>query len=128
MNIHKNARLSYARRVEMAHDIKRGRLTISEAAQTYGVTPATVRKWWGRYLAQGEAGLHDRSSRPNTSPRTIAPSKAAAIVELRRRRQELFRRYRELPQGHTWVHWRETLPEALTHLWPPEEESAGDGE
>jgi transposase InsO family protein len=37
-------------------------------------------------LAEGQAGLADRSSRPKRSPRAIAPSKALAIVELRRRR------------------------------------------
>ena len=51
-----------------------------------GVTEPTVRKWLGRYLAEGEAGLVDRSSRPNYSPRRIKPEKALAIVELRRRR------------------------------------------
>jgi transposase InsO family protein len=40
----------------------------------------------GRYLAEGEAGLRDRSSRPKLSPRKIKPEKALAIVELRRRR------------------------------------------
>ena len=35
--------------------------------------------------------------------------------------------YRELPQGHTWTQLRETLPEALKHLWHPEEkEKKGD--
>jgi transposase InsO family protein len=37
-------------------------------------------------LAEGEAALIDRSSRPKHSPRTISPEKALAIVELRRRR------------------------------------------
>ena len=45
-----------------------------------------MRKWVGRYLADGEAGLADRSSRPQRSPRAIAPATALAIVELRRRR------------------------------------------
>jgi transposase InsO family protein len=40
----------------------------------------------GRFLASGEAGLRDSSSRPRRSPREISPSKALAIVELRRRR------------------------------------------
>jgi transposase InsO family protein len=40
----------------------------------------------GRYLAEGEAGLRDRSSRPTRSPNRIQPEKALAIVELRRRR------------------------------------------
>ncbi|SUV88334.1 transposase [Bordetella pertussis] len=40
----------------------------------------------GRFLAQGQAGLADASSRPTVSPRAIAPAKALAIVELRRKR------------------------------------------
>jgi transposase InsO family protein len=50
------------------------------------VSVPTARKWVGRYLTEGESGLADRSSRPERSPRSIAPAKALAIVELRRRR------------------------------------------
>src|SRR5690606_13214307 len=46
----------------------------------------TARKWLGRYLAGGASALADRSSRPALSPRSIAPAKALAIIELRRRR------------------------------------------
>lgn len=45
----------------------------------------TARKWLGRYLAGGAAGLLDKSSRPEKSPRSIAPHVALAIVELRRK-------------------------------------------
>jgi hypothetical protein len=50
------------------------------------VSVATVRKWLGRYLAQGEVALRDRSSRPRLSPRAISPATALAIVEVRRHR------------------------------------------
>ncbi|MBM3347226.1 MAG: IS481 family transposase [Betaproteobacteria bacterium] len=86
MNTHKNARLTYARRLEMVKMITEGGLTPSEAAAEVGVSPPTGRKWYGRCLSQGEAGLQDRSSRPRVSPRQLAPAKALAIVELRRRR------------------------------------------
>ena len=86
MNIHKNARLTLARRMELVKDTREGRLTPCAAAAAYGVSERTARKWVGRYLAEGEAGLLDRSSRPRLSPRTISPAKALAIVELRRRR------------------------------------------
>lgn len=86
MNIHKNARLTYVRRQEMVRDIVEGGLTIPEAAELYGVTAPTVRKWLSRFLAVGDPGLLDRSSRPERSPRSIDPQKAMAIVELRRRR------------------------------------------
>lgn len=48
----------------------------SEAAAVHGVTPATARKWLGRYMAGGEAALVDGSSRPARSPRAIEPVKA----------------------------------------------------
>ena len=60
-------------------------MSVPRAAAVHGVTAATARKWLGRYLAQGHAGLADASSRPAYSPRTIAPATALAIVELRHR-------------------------------------------
>ena len=86
MNIHKNARLSLARRIELIQDITQRGLSACQAAALHGVTPPTARKWLGRYLAEGEAGLRDASSRPTVSPRSIAPAKALAIVELRHKR------------------------------------------
>jgi transposase InsO family protein len=86
MNIHKNARLTFARRIEMVRSIVEQGLTPPEAAAEAGVSPPTARKWLGRFLALGEGGLRDASSRPRHSPRSIGASKALAIVELRRRR------------------------------------------
>ena len=86
MNTHKNARLTFARRIEMVQDITQRGLCQTQAAMAHAVSLPTARKWLGRYLAQGQAGLADRSSRPAHSPRAIAPSKALAIVELRRQR------------------------------------------
>jgi transposase InsO family protein len=86
MNTHKNARLTYARRIEMVMDIVERDLTPCAAAAAHGVSAPTARKWLGRFLLQGKAGLADSSSRPLRSPRAIAPGKALGIVELRRRR------------------------------------------
>ncbi len=61
-------------------------LSAGRAAAAQGVTPATARKWLGRYLAHGDAGLADASSRPLRSPRSIELGKALLIVELRQRR------------------------------------------
>ena len=85
MNTHKNARLTYLRRLEMVQDITDGGLSASEAAAKQGVSAVTARKWLGRYLVDGAAGLLDKSSRPEKSPRAIAPSVAMTIVELRRK-------------------------------------------
>ena len=86
MNTHKNARLTFARRVEMIRDITQRGFSPMAAAAQHGVSAPTARKWLGRYLASVEAALVDASSRPATSPRSIEPSKALAIVELRHRR------------------------------------------
>jgi len=86
MNSHKHARLTYARRLEMVQQMIEWGWSSCVAGAAHGVTAATARKWQGRYLASGEAGLVDASSRPARSPRAIAPAKALLIVELRRRR------------------------------------------
>jgi transposase InsO family protein len=86
MNMHKNARLTYVRRIEMVRDVVDRGLTPCAAAAAHGVSAPTGRKWLGRYLAAGDTGLMDRSSRPVRSPRALAPGRALAIVELRRRR------------------------------------------
>ena len=73
MNARKNTRLTFARRLEMVQDITQRGMTQAAAAQRQNVSVPTVRKWLGRYLAQGAVALRDRSSRPRLSPRTIAP-------------------------------------------------------
>ncbi|HEU5294531.1 MAG TPA: IS481 family transposase [Burkholderiaceae bacterium] len=85
MNIHKNARLTFARRLEMVQEVLESKLTHAASAAKHHVSVPTVRKWVGRYLTQGEPGLGDASSRPQLSPRAIRPETALAIVELRRR-------------------------------------------
>jgi hypothetical protein len=69
---------------------------LEAAASHQGVSVATARKWLGRFLAEGETGLMDRSSRPRCSPRSINPATALLIVELRRRR--LIQARQELPR------------------------------
>lgn len=85
MNTHKNARLTYLRRLEMVQDITERGLSASDAGCRHGVSAVTARKWLGRYLADGAGGLLDKSSRPEKSPRAIEPHVALAIVELRRK-------------------------------------------
>lgn len=61
MDAHKNARLTYLRRLEMAHEITDQSISVARAAHRAGVTTATARKWLGRYLAGGQAALIDAS-------------------------------------------------------------------
>lgn len=85
MNTHKNARLTFARRLEMVQDMTERGLNAAQAAAGHGVTAPTARKWLGRYLAEGLPGLADASSRPKRSPKAISPGTALLIVELRRK-------------------------------------------
>ena len=85
MNTHKNARLTYLRRLEMVQDITLRGMCAAEAAAAAGVSAVTARKWLGRYLVDGAEGLLDKSSKPAKSPRAIDPGVALAIVELRRK-------------------------------------------
>ena len=54
-------------------------------AAAMGVSRKCVKTWIDRYAAEGEAGLHDRSSRPHRTPTRTPAQVEARIVELRRR-------------------------------------------
>ncbi len=86
MNIHKNARLTPRRREEMALGVVEGRLSKAVAARTYGVTAKVVARWVARFQAEGRAGMADRSSRPQRSPKQTAAQIADEIATLRRQR------------------------------------------
>lgn len=85
MNTHKNARLTYLRRLEMVQDITLRGLCPTDAAVAHGVSAVTARKWLARFLAGGAEALLDKSSRPARTPRSIDPNVALTIVELRRK-------------------------------------------
>jgi transposase InsO family protein len=85
MNTHKNARLTYLRRLQMVQDMVEHGLSPAESGDKHGVSAVTARKWHGRYLAGGAEALLDKSSRPARSPRAIDERVAATIVELRRK-------------------------------------------
>jgi len=69
----------------MVQDITERGVSAAQAGRQHGVSAVTARKWLGRYLADGAAGLMDKSSRPARSPRSIEPGVALTIVELRRK-------------------------------------------
>ena len=86
MNTHKNARLTFRRRVELVHRRGAVRSNESELAREFGVSRRTVRKWWQRFREGGEAGLRDRSSRPHRSPAQL-PRHQRRQIERRRRQR-----------------------------------------
>jgi len=88
MDVHKNARLTPRGRQVMINRVLQGE-TAKAVATAFGVSERTVRRWVRRYLAQGAAGLLDRSSRPHRSPGAIARGTAQRIVTLRRLRHTM---------------------------------------
>lgn len=57
--------------------------SVTEVAAAVGVSRVSVHAWLQRYLAEGVAGLADRSHRPRSSPRQA--SDLVAVTEMRRR-------------------------------------------
>ena len=55
----------------------------AHVAEQLGISRATAYKWVRRYRAEGEAGLHDRSSRPRRSPRRVSDAVEAEILAAR---------------------------------------------
>ena len=85
MNIHKNARLTYVRRVELARRARRAGACISALAREFGVSRQTVYKWRRRDQEPART-IADRSSRPHRSP-TVLRRVARRQVERRRRQR-----------------------------------------
>ncbi len=83
---HRNARLTvYGRRL-LVERVRSGR-PVSHVAAEMGVSRATAHKWLRRWRAEGEAGLHDRSSRPHGTPHRTAAAVEGRICRLRQDRK-----------------------------------------
>ena len=94
MNIHKNARLTPHGRDLLVRPMLDGGLRPEEAAQASGVSVRTAYKWLRRFREEGEAGLHDRPSRPKSCPHALPAAIRARVIEQWRSRQP----YRQISQ------------------------------
>jgi len=56
---------------------------VAEAARRFSISRPTAYKWLGRYHAEGEAGLVDRSRRPLRSPQRVTETLEDLVCELR---------------------------------------------
>jgi transposase InsO family protein len=83
MNIHRSARTTFASRVLLIERVKKQGWSIDEAANAFGISDTTVRKWLARFEELGIAGLRDRTSKPHRQPLKTAPSWEKQILELR---------------------------------------------
>jgi transposase InsO family protein len=86
MNLHANAALSLKKRRLLCERVVVEGRTVTEAAAAAEVSVRCARKWVGRYLVEGEAGLLDRSSAPRRVANRTCERRVEAIAALRRLR------------------------------------------
>jgi transposase InsO family protein len=86
MNLHANAALSLNKRRDLCRRVVLEGWTLTKAAAAAEVSMRCARKWVGRYRAEGELGLLDRSSTPDSIPHRTSEQRVQAIAALRRLR------------------------------------------
>ncbi|MFI9214403.1 IS481 family transposase, partial [Streptomyces sp. NPDC053253] len=79
---HRNARLTVFGRRLLVERVCSGR-PVAHVAAEMGISRATAHKWVRRWRAEGDAGLHDRSSRPRTTPHRTAAAVEARVCDMR---------------------------------------------
>ncbi|HEX5928101.1 MAG TPA: IS481 family transposase [Solirubrobacterales bacterium] len=86
MKIHRNARTCPNSRRLLVMRIEEESWSLMVAAEAAGISERTARKWLGRWRAEGDAGLLDRSSAPKRVPSRLPSDRLDAIEALRRLR------------------------------------------
>ena len=84
MKLHANAPFGPKGRLTMVRRVVEQGWSLAEAAEAAGVSERTCSKWVCRYRAEGEVGLHDRSSAPLSTPNRTPEDRIEAIAALRR--------------------------------------------
>ena len=85
---HPNAPLTPEGRRRMVDCVLVKKWTIEATAERFQIDAKTVRKWRDRFVAEGQAGLRDRSSRPHSSPNRTPRAIRRQVVRLRRKRRK----------------------------------------
>ena len=96
---HTNAPLTPTGRLRLARCVVDGGWLPRRAAERFGVSVTTVRKWVARYREHGKDGMVDRSSRPHHSPTRTPRRRERRVIGLRVSRRWGARTDR-LPPGH----------------------------
>ena len=90
MNLHSGARSCPASRALLIDRIRQG-WRVTAASRAAGISTRTAYKWIARHAREGDTGLQDRSSRPRSSPTTLAVDHVCCIVLLRQTRMTVAR-------------------------------------
>ena len=89
VNSHKNARLTFEGRKLLIERI--AVMGLIPAAEAAGISRRSAHKWLARFKQEGEAGLHDRSSRPARTRCSVDAALDERIEQLRRARMPMRR-------------------------------------
>ena len=85
---HPNAPLTPEGRRRMVECVLVKRWTIEATAERFQVDAKTVRKWRDRFIAEGETGRCDRSSRPHRLPNRTPRPIRRQVIRLRKKRRK----------------------------------------
>ncbi|TFV88583.1 IS481 family transposase [Blastococcus sp. CT_GayMR16] len=80
---HANALLTPRGRLQLARCVVDQNWPLRRAAERFQVSATTAARWAGRYRRQGPAGMYDRSSRPQHSPRRTPTRLERRIIKVR---------------------------------------------
>jgi len=83
---HRNARLTVHGRQLLVDRVRSGR-PVAHVAAEMDISRAAGHKWIRRWQLEGEQGLHDRSSRPLTTPHRTPTMVEARVCRLRQARK-----------------------------------------
>ena len=90
---HRNARLNFRGRQLLVQRVREQGWAVAHAAKAQGVSRQCAHRWVKRFDEHGEAGLHDRSSRPHHCPRQTAPEVEERVLQCRRQER----------RGQDWI-------------------------
>jgi transposase InsO family protein len=79
---HRNARLTFHGRRLLVARVESG-MPVAHVAKAMGISRQCAHRWVARFAAEGEAGLHDRSSRPRSCPTRTAGEVEQAVLTMR---------------------------------------------
>lgn len=97
---HRNARLTFRGRCLLVRRVRDEGMPVAHVAKAMGISRQCAHKWVARFDAEGEAGLHDRSSRPHRLARQTSPDVEDAVIAARL----------EHRRGPEWLSWETGVP------------------
>jgi transposase InsO family protein len=87
MDLHQNARSCPASRAVLVERVRKLGWTVRGAAESLGMSERRAYVWLARFRMEGEAGLQDRSSRPQRIARRLPSERLERALALRRQRR-----------------------------------------